>query len=45
MMMRMLEAGGLGLLSDGARAADEDNPRGYYEYEHVKRLEIDGSWL
>jgi hypothetical protein len=45
MMMRMLEAGGLGLLSDGARAADADNPRGYYEYEAVKRLETDGSWL
>lgn len=47
MMMRMLEAGGLPLLTDGVRGADDDNPRGYYEYERVKRLEreSDKSWL
>lgn len=38
LMMRMLEAGGLPVLSDYQRAADEDNPRGYYEYEPVKKL-------
>jgi hypothetical protein len=37
-MMRMLEAGGMPILTDQVRAADEDNPRGYYEYEPVKKL-------
>ncbi|NKB87762.1 MAG: sulfotransferase family protein [Acidobacteria bacterium] len=39
MMMRMLEAGGLSILTDEERTADEDNPKGYYEYERVKDLE------
>ena len=39
MMMRMLEAGGLTVMTDGERAADIDNPKGYYEYERVKDLE------
>jgi len=45
MMMRILEQGGLPVLTDGIRAADEDNPRGYYEFERVKRLDKDASWL
>lgn len=47
MMMGMLEAGGLELVVDGTRAADEDNPRGYYELERVKHLAKaeDKSWL
>jgi hypothetical protein len=45
MMMRMLEAGGLPVLVDGQRTADEDNPRGYYEFERVKQLEHDTAWL
>lgn len=45
MMMAMLAAGGLALLVDGRRTADEDNPRGYYEYEKVKRLQKDATWL
>jgi hypothetical protein len=46
MMMNMLESGGLELLTDGIRKADDDNPLGYYEYEAVKRLkEGDTSWL
>jgi hypothetical protein len=45
MMMRMLESGGLPLLTDGLRTADDDNPRGYYEFEPVKRLPQDSSWL
>ncbi len=45
MMMRMLEAGGLPVLTDGVREANEDNPRGYYEFERVKALEHDGAWL
>lgn len=46
MMMRMLEAGGIPPLSDGQRAADENNPRGYYEFEAVKKLpEGKYAWL
>jgi hypothetical protein len=45
MMMRMLEEGGLGVLVDGVRQADEDNPRGYYEFEPVKEVKTDTSWL
>ena len=29
MMMQILEAGGLGVLTDGNRQPDTDNPRGY----------------
>ena len=45
MMMQVLAAGGLGVLSDGKRQADEDNPRGYYELELAKRLATDNDWL
>lgn len=45
MMMRMLEAGGVPVLVDGIRAADADNPNGYYEFERVKQLKEDASWL
>ncbi|MCX7854237.1 MAG: sulfotransferase [Caldilineales bacterium] len=46
MMMKMLEAGGLPILSDGLRAADPDNPEGYYEFERVKQLDKgDTAWL
>jgi len=38
MMMQMLEAGGLEVIRDNHRAADESNPRGYYEDERVKQL-------
>ena len=45
MMMRMLEQGGVPVLTDNFRKADEDNPLGYYEFEAVKKLEHDVSWL
>ncbi|HEX9617512.1 MAG TPA: sulfotransferase [Anaerolineales bacterium] len=46
MMMKMLEAGGLQPVSDNLRTADDDNPKGYYEFERVKKLpEGDNSWL
>jgi len=45
MMMRMLEAGGIPALIDNVREADEDNPRGYYEFERVKQLKTDRAWL
>ena len=44
-MMQMLRAGGVPLLVDDVRKADEDNPRGYYELEAVKRTRRDVSWL
>ena len=45
MMMRRLDAGGMQVLTDNLRTADEDNPRGYYEFERVKQIEDDTSWL
>ena len=46
MMMKMLEAGGMAPVTDGVRAADEDNPQGYFEFEAVKRLGKDEpGWL
>jgi hypothetical protein len=45
MMMKMLEAGGMPVLTDFVRTADEDNPKGYYEFERVKQIEHDQSWL
>jgi hypothetical protein len=45
MMMRMLEAGGMPVLTDAIREADEDNPEGYYEFEQVKQIETDKAWL
>jgi len=47
MAMRMLEAGGLPIFTDRQRLADEDNPKGYYELERVKKLgqETDRLWL
>ncbi len=45
MMMRMLEEGGLPVLVDHVRTADEDNPEGYYEFERVKKIEHDAAWL
>jgi len=47
MMMKMLEAGGVEIMTDGERNADVDNPKGYFEYERVKDLEkeTDKSYL
>jgi hypothetical protein len=45
MMMQMLAAGGHDILADAHRPADDSNPRGYYEYEPVKRSMTDMSWL
>ncbi len=44
--MKMLEAGGIPPLTDEIRAADDDNPKGYYEFERVKKLDKgDTAWL
>ncbi|HVU28440.1 MAG TPA: sulfotransferase domain-containing protein [Verrucomicrobiae bacterium] len=45
LMMQMLQAGGMQLLTDGQRAPDEHNPRGYFEHEGVKHSRNDLSWL
>ena len=45
MMMRMLELGGMNLITDDIRQADNDNPKGYYEDDRVKNLKDDNSWL
>jgi len=45
MMMKMLSAGGMEVLTDNVRQADEDNPGGYYEFEAVKRTNEDSAWL
>ena len=45
MMMKMLEAGGMPVLTDSWRSADEDNPKGYYEFERVKQIKTDQAWL
>jgi hypothetical protein len=47
MAMRMLEAGGMPIFTDRARAADADNPLGYYEHGLVLTLDKGGdpAWL
>ena len=45
MLMQMLNAGGYPCLTDDVRTVDADNPRGYFEYEKVKRLRRDCSWF
>lgn len=45
MLMQMLEAGGMSILADQVRQADEDNPRGYFEFEATKKLIQDQSWI
>jgi hypothetical protein len=47
MAMKMLEAGGIEVVTDGVRTADVDNPKGYFELEKVKNLhqDQDRAWL
>ena len=47
MAMKMLEAGGLEVVTDRIRNADASNPNGYYEFEPVKTLntQADTAWL
>ena len=46
MMMKMLDAGGIPPLTDEIREPDADNPKGYYEYERVKKLDKgDTAWM
>ncbi len=46
MMMQILAAGGMEIVTDELRSADDDNPKGYYELERVKKLaEGDTDWV
>jgi len=46
MMMKMLAEGGLPILTDEVRGADDDNPNGYFELETVRKLkEGNFAWL
>ncbi len=46
MMMKMLAEGGLEVVTDAIRTADEDNPNGYFELEVVKQMtEGQTGWL
>ena len=46
MMMKMLQAGGLEIVTDEIRSADDDNPNGYFEFERVKQMTSgDRAWL
>ena len=45
LMMRALDKGGINLLTDEIRAPDQDNPKGYYEFEKVKTVKQDSSWV
>jgi predicted AlkP superfamily phosphohydrolase/phosphomutase/tetratricopeptide (TPR) repeat protein len=38
LMMQMLEAGGMSIMTDRERVADASNPRGYYEWEAIKKI-------
>jgi predicted AlkP superfamily phosphohydrolase/phosphomutase/tetratricopeptide (TPR) repeat protein len=38
LMMQLLRAGGMELMHDGKRTADEDNEEGYWEWEEIKSL-------
>jgi hypothetical protein len=45
LMMKAIHAGGIEPIVDHVRKADEDNPKGYYEFEPVKKTKEDASWL
>ena len=43
--MQMIHAGGVSAVTDGQRVNDDDNPRGYFEFERVKQLKSDKGWI
>ena len=46
MMIQMLKVGGIEPVTDNLRLADESNPKGYYEFERVKKLKDgDTQWV
>ncbi|MEO6347922.1 MAG: alkaline phosphatase family protein [Aquaticitalea sp.] len=45
LMMQMLDKGGLNILTDAKRKANDSNPKGFYEYEPVMSIHKDNTWL
>jgi predicted AlkP superfamily phosphohydrolase/phosphomutase/tetratricopeptide (TPR) repeat protein len=45
MMMQMLHDAGADILTDTIREADDNNPKGYFEFEPVKKLAEKADWL
>jgi hypothetical protein len=45
LMMQLLSAGGIEVVTDNQRLPDRDNPHGYFEFEPVKKIKQDASWL
>nr|WP_321235882.1 alkaline phosphatase family protein [uncultured Psychroserpens sp.] len=45
LMMQMLNKGGVEVLTDENRKADESNPKGYFEYDPVMSIHKDNSWI
>lgn len=45
LMMQILDKAGMTLFTDNSRIPDDNNPKGYFEHEAVKRLARDNTWL
>ena len=45
LMMQLLVAAGWLPLTDGKRLPDEDNPRGYFEWDKARELAKDSAWM
>jgi len=45
MMMQMMAAAGVPIVTDEERAADENNPKGYFEAESIKALPRRNDWV
>lgn len=45
MMMQVIASGGIPVLVDAHRPADDDNPKGYFEFAPIKRLHKDNTWV
>lgn len=45
MMMKMLASANIPILTDELRKADENNLEGYFEFEPVKKLMADNTWM
>jgi len=43
--MQLLQAGGIELVTDEKRTADEHNAAGYFEHESIKEWQWDASWI
>jgi predicted AlkP superfamily phosphohydrolase/phosphomutase/tetratricopeptide (TPR) repeat protein len=45
LMMQILDKAGMTLFTDNSRIPDDNNPKGFFEHEAVKRLARDNTWL